>query len=82
MCMKDLGLREIVAGLIVTWVMVILSCCIFSKHEFTGYYLTGGKIWISINWEPDSSVCEYTEERWQFIVDNNLHVEIKKGENQ
>jgi len=73
--------EKILAGIICIVVAILLaalSCAIFIPHEFQGYYMAGGQIWASYSWEPDVRAMEFTPERWQKILDCDLHMKISK----
>ncbi len=76
---EDFGKWALIIGvcLIALVFIVFCACAMFSEHEFMGYYLYSGKIYRAIQWSPDERACDFTEKRWQQILDDDLFLKIE-----
>jgi len=61
------------------WVMTLLTLGIVYGGEFEGYYCWSDRIYASYSWRIDENAGSFTQERWKYIVENNLHLEKKSN---
>ena len=64
----------VVAVCMVVWIVTLITVAIVADKSFEGYYLKGSHIYIQKSWLEDSKACDYTEQRWKYIIENDLHV--------
>lgn len=78
--MNEVDLERVIGICCIVVVLIFVAVLVFAvcaPHDFEGYYLKGNKIIMQRTWIPDESAIMFTEERWQEILENNLHVKIK-----
>lgn len=62
---------------VLVWLMILLTLWLFYAGEFEGYYCYGNEIYASYTWHPDENAGNFNKKRWEYIVENNLHLEKK-----
>ena len=63
-----------VASLAVIALLTTFTVALWMPHEFEGYYLYNGDIYIQRPWTIDEKACDFTDTRWAEILENNLHI--------
>ena len=72
---SDTVIGIVVVSLIGIFVLLgVIAVCM--PHTPQGYYLQNEEIYLQRPWMPDERACDFTEARWQQILDNNMHVKI------
>ena len=56
---------------------VIVCFQFFLPKTVNGYYLKADGIWVSVSGDVDPRACSYDEDKWKFIVANDMQY-IKK----
>jgi hypothetical protein len=69
---------KVVGILLAATIVITILVAMTADREFGGYYLRDNSIYADFTWLEDIKVCIYSEERWKEIVDNDLHLKIKK----